>query len=344
VVVQQEASKMRQTFQNRRLSRFKRFAVLVGALTASVFFSCSSKTEIKDSKAAVTAPKPPTSQPIGKTVKMRCYDYGSGELRVYIENQTKDTPDEQLGFEKKLLFSELGIENGKTNTEPLAYFCTHAGYLFWVTSDIVYIKRISIEENRLRVDKVLEIRHTEPDEYAVPGVKVVSADVWCNPKEHWEKITIATLTNTGLFQASQYSLKALVENKPERAIYNFKDENKLQPENRWPENGVSTGLVRVLDDVSFSVIPLGERGKGRVRNFYYIAFEGKQEESIRSRPLSVFTLRPWKKNPGLKNIFEMSKPIRYDKRLGGWVVNLTGEKQDGRILPLFPIVTPEEKD
>jgi len=50
----------------------------------------------------------------------------------------------------------------------------------------------------------------------------------------------------------------------------------------------------------------------------------------------------WKNNPELKNIVDISSPVRYDRSLGGWVVNLTGENQRGKLFQMFPILTPVE--
>ena len=341
MAIKQELSKSLQTPKPKGFCRFKRFVVLAGALASSIFCGCSSNTDIRYNKV-------PASQPTviqqKETVKMRCYDYHNNKLNVYIENVAESRPEKQLGSEKKLNFTELGIAYEKDNVKPLAYFCTHAGYLFWVTADAVYLRRITVSGDAFKVEKILDAKHVEPDEYAVAGVKVVSADVWQNPAEHWEKITVATLTNTGLFQAMRFSEKALINNNPERAIYNLVNDNLLELNERWPEKGVLSGIVRVLDYGRFSIIPLGIKGKGSVRNFYYIELKGKQDEIFRLMKADITTMQPWKRNPQLKNIFEVSKPIRYEKRLGGWVVNLTGEKRNGMILPLFPIVTPFEKD
>ena len=197
-----------------------------------------------------------------------------------------------------------------------------------------------MENDQLRVGKVLNASHIKPDEYAEPGVRVVSADIWRNPDESWENITVATLTNTGLFQAARYSLEALASGNPDRAIFDLT--GSLKKENQWPEKGVSGGIVRVLDNEMFVVIPLGKRGKGSVRSFYNIIFEGERGEPFTERTMGIRMMQLWKNNPELKNIVDISSPVRYDRSLGGWVVNLTGENQRGKLFQMFPILTPVE--
>jgi hypothetical protein len=273
---------------------------------------------------------PPEREP----AKMRCYDYGGKTLMVYVQNETNG---KELGKEVSLDFPQLGIQDGE---EPLAYFCTSSGHLFWVTNDSVYVRRISLEDDQLRVEKVLNASHIKPDEYAEPGVKVISADIWRNPGESWENITVATLTNTGLFQAARYSLEALASGNLDRAIFDLA--SRLKEENRWPEEGVSGGVVRVLDNEMFVAIPLGKRGQGSVRSFYNIIFEGERGKPFTDRTMGISTMKLWKNNPELKNLIGISSSVRYDRSLGGWVVNLTGENQSGKLFQMLPLLTPVE--
>jgi hypothetical protein len=299
--------------------RLRRWAVLAAALITPILcFGCRESRPTDERTAA----------------KVRCYDYGAGKLRVYSEG--KSLPGEELGRETSLSFSSLKI---KGNAEPLAYFCTHSGHLFWVTDERIFIRRISLQDNDTNVEKVLDARHVDPDEYAIPGTKIISADVWRNPVEGFENITVATLSNTGLFQAARYSLVGLARNDTDRAIYDLRA--KLRKGNRWPED-IRRGSLRALDSHTFVAIPLGERGKGVVRNFYHLELTAKRGQTFVSGKIHTETMKLESTAEGLRNIFEITSPIRYNRDLGGWVVNLTGEKMDGSEFPIFPIVTPKK--
>lgn len=314
-----------------KFRRLKKFCLLAASLASIVGSENSvSKADVKRNIPEVASTQP-ASQP---SQRIRCYEYKNKELRVYIEKNTKT--ETETGKEIPLSYSQLNIKDENNNARPLAYFCNHAGYLFWITTDTIYIRRIIIGNEKLGINNVLETKHIEPDEYAVPGVKVVSADVWRNPEAPWENITIATLTNTGLFQAVRYSMEALVKGKPERRILDLT--RKLDAEDRWPERGVVSGAVGVLDGEKFSIIPIGDRRKGNVRMFYHLALEGKG--SFGEKLAGVNTMYLSKNHPGLKNVFGITKPIRYERKLGGWVVNLIGERRDGKVVHIFPVLTP----
>jgi len=308
---------------------FRKYVFLAGMMSASIFFSCQHKTD-------------PRMQKKEAPTRTRCYDYKEKKLRAYFEQDGGSGKNKELGTEHTIQFSKLGITDGRGGAEPLAYFCTHSGHLFWLTSDTIFIKKISRSNGRLEVSDVMRVRHTEPDEYTVPGVRVVSGDIEQNPDSDWEMIAVATLTNHGLFQAARYSRKAIVNNEPERTIYNFRYDNKLSEKDRWPEQGIASGIVRVVGREKFVVIPIGEMGKGNVRNFYFVELKGKQDDSFRSRDGTFYTMHLWEKNPDLKNVFGSSIP-RYDRSSGGWVANLEAETIDGKIRKLFPILTPDEK-
>lgn len=294
--------------------RFKRWAVLAATLFVCAFPGC------KTTQPAVETP----------SANVRCYDYQDKTLRVYTEDAVKES-----GREMPLSFSKLGIEGSE---EPLAYFCTHSGHLFWVTDEHIFIRRISVEGGSLSVNKVLDARHIDPDEYSVSGTKIISADVWRNPDENYENITVATLSNSGLFQAARYSLIGLARNDTDRAIFDLR--RKLKRSNRWPQENVGRGSLRALDSKTFVAIPLGEKGNGDVTKFYHIVLSAKEGERFMTGFVDTDAMRLERTNEGLKNIFEITSPIRYDRDLGGWVVNLMGEKADGSRVPMFPIVTP----
>lgn len=267
---------------------------------------------------------------------MHCYDLDKGRLTVYVEDRAGRSKGE-LGSEMPMNAADLMI---KDSQDPLAFFCTSSGHLLWVTKDTVYVRKLSQDNGSLKASKVLDISHISPDEYAVPGVKVISADIWRNPDARWQEITVATLTNTGLFQAARYSLEGFVKNDQDRAIFDLS--RKLNPENRWPKE-VAGGVVRIIDSEKFVVIPIGEKGKGEVRNFYHIALAGKPGETFYSREMKIDTMKLWMTNPELKNILGLSSPVRYDRQLGGWVANLDGEKANGETFQMFPILTPAVK-
>lgn len=308
---------VRENAQPPKKGGYRKWVVLVPMLALSAF-------NLDCSRHQPAEKKPPI---------MRCYE--GRPLMVYVQDGT--SKGKELGREVSLDFSQLDIQGGE---EPLAYFCTSSGHLFWVTKDTVYVRRISLEDDKLGVDKVLNASHIKPDEYAVPGVKVISADIWRNPDESWENITVATLTNTGLFQAARYSLEASATGNLDRAIFDLA--SSLKEENRWPEKGVSGGVVRVLDNEMFVVIPLGKKGQGSIRSFYNIIFEGERGKSFTDRTMGIRMMKLWKNNPELKNITDISSPVRYDRSLGGWIVNLTGEDQSGKLFQMFPILTPLE--
>ena len=308
---------------------FRKYVLLAGMMSASVLFSCQHKTDPIMHKKEAPA-------------KMRCYDYKEKKLRVYFEQDGGRGKNKELGSEDVIQFSKLRITDGREGAEPLAYFCNHSGQLFWLTSDTIFIKKISISNGKLEVSDVMRVRHTEPDEYAVPGVRVVSGDIEQNPDSDWEKIAVTTLTNNGLFQAARYSRAAMVNNEPERTIYNFRYDNKLSEKDRWPEKGIANGIVRVVGSEKFVVMPIGEKGKGNARNFYFVELKGERDDSFRSRDGIFYTMHLWEKNPDLKNVISSTIP-RYDKSSGGWVANLEAETVDGKIRKLFPILTPEEK-
>jgi len=291
----------------------KRWSVLAGALMLSTpSLDCAKQTQ----------KEPPA--------KMRCYDYQDKELKVYIEEKDQKL-EAELGNERSLGFSQLEIKNGN---DPLAYFCTHDGYLFWITKDEVYIRKIDLQGDSFTVGEVLNAKHTQPDEYAVSGVKVISADIWRNPEEPYEKITLATLTNTGLFQSVRYSLEAIANNDIDRGITDL----ATIKEGPWPKGGISNASVHVLGSEIFVIIPLGEKGKGDITVFYNL--ESKERGPFYRTHALIHTFALTENHPELKNIFAVTSPVRYDKSLGGWVVNLMGEKKDGTEFPIFPIVTP----
>jgi hypothetical protein len=300
-----------------RLRGFKKWTVLAAAV-ALPLFACSKKQ-----------PENHTSSTI------RCYDNKNKQLHSYVENETQDK-SEELGKEFSIDVSQLGV----SDPDPLAFFCTHSGHLFWITNEYVHIRKLSLEKGHIKASKVLDARHVDPDEFQVPGVKVMSADIWRNPDEAWQNLTVATLTNTGLFQIARYSLKGAARNKPDRGIYDLA--SKLKPESRWPRNGVVGGSIRALGNTEFVALPVGEEGKGKVDKFYHISVHVKPGELIASSKLDTTTITPWEVDSDLKNIIEISSPIRYDGSLGGWVVNLVAEKENGETEPVFPIVTPDE--
>lgn len=319
-----------------RPGRFRRFCVLVGILALSAFGNCSSKKhELKKAKPAVT------SQVKKKQLKFRCYNYKDKELRVYVEGSTQTGKERQLGKEHQLHFSQLRIKDEKSNTKPLAYFCNHAGFLFWVTADAVYIKKLDIEKNRLEVSKEKEVRVTHPNEFTEPRNVKVKADIWHNPDEKWENIPVALISNTGFFHVARYSEKAVASGKLDRANIDLKTEEKLSEENRWLNNGVESGVVKVLSSREFSIIPLGVKGKGKVRIgkvlvFYYVKFEGKPGVSFLGMDRDIDTTLLKKRKQNLENIYAIYKPPRFDIEQGGWVVNLLGEDRKGKTIHLFP--------
>lgn len=321
------------TTQVPKSSRFKRFCLLASTLATFLGYGCStSKAEVGKPKVGAAS----SSQSAQNSDKMRCYDYKEKEMKVYIEKSAKS--DQEIGMEIPLHFSKLEIKDEKNNSVPLAFFCTHDGHIFWITAEAVYIRRITLLNDKLEVKKILEAKHTEPDEYAVSGVKVVSADIWRKPDESWQNITVATLTNTGLLQASRYSLEDMAKSDAKRGILDLA--RKLKKENRWPEKGIVGGVIGVLDGDKFSAIPIGERHRGNVRNYYYIVLEGDDGAPFEKRDFGVRTLKLSGDHPGLKNVFGITKPIRYDRKLGGWVVNLIGERKDGKVVHIFPVLTP----
>ncbi len=265
-----------------------------------------------------------------ETPDMRCYDYENNMISVYVEGNN----GKELGKELPLRVSQLAVKD--ENEKPLAYFCTHSGHIFWVTKDTVYIRKLSFQDGMFVTTKLLENSHIKPDEYAVPGVRVVSADIWQNPDAPWEKITVATLTNTGLFQAARFSVQDMVDNTPDRAIYNLK-KSKLGKE-RWPENGVKGAYVKVLDSRMFTAIPLGEKGKGSVRNFYNISFTGNEERPLVKQGLEIEIVQIGLKYQHIRNITGITIGVRHDKGLGGHIVNMSAENLDGGISPIFSIV------
>lgn len=333
-----------------RFNRFKRFCTLVGILATTTFGGCSSnKPDLSKGKPAIS------SKEKKKQLRFRCYDYKDKKLRVYIEDKSKQSRGKETGREEQIDFSSLGIKDKEKNLKPLAYFCNHNGYLFWVSTDTVYIKKIKVEKEKLIVSKVLEVNHLEPDEFVVPGVKVVSADIWKNPDANWEKIVVATLSQTGLFQASRYSLKSQINEEPERRIINLMYDNELENEDRWKDEGIAGATVSVLNDREFSAIPIGVKGKGNVQNIYYIVFTGKPGESLRLDKWDAEAIMLTDGNPNLINIFKITKPVRYEKSKGGWCVNLLGElgmkkngklirlKKKEKLIRLFPSLTPKKE-
>lgn len=321
------AEKRRELFRERILPAIgrsiRKYAVLVSLMGMTLNAGCPGQTA-----------KPEASK--GEKSHYSCYDYKDGILRVYVEKDPKKMG--RLGQEFPLQFSELGItEKG----EPLAYFCTYSGHLFWVTPEDVHIRKISIEKGTVKVEKVLDERHVDPDEYKVPGTRVISADIWHNPEERWQRITVATLTNTGLFQAARYSVDAQIDDNPKRGIYNLMYDNHLKKRNRWPQSGIKSGAIGILSGNEFSIIPLGEQGKDSVVVFYYI--ENKGADLFSTEKWNFHPIRLTDGNPDLKNIFAITKPIRYEKKYGGWIVNLLGERANETMMPLFPQLIPVKK-
>ncbi|MCI0503605.1 hypothetical protein L0Y65_02730 [Candidatus Micrarchaeota archaeon] len=261
----------------------------------------------------------------------RCYGFGQDSLKVYVESGRRGSSE--LGQELALSSPKLGVEG-----EPLASFCTSSGHLISVNRDKVFIRRLRYANGALSVDRILESTHTAPDEYAVPGVRVVSADIWRNPDAPYDQITIATITNTGLFQAARYSLEGVASNNPDHGLFDLT--RKIQVQNRWPEHDVAAASVHVLDSEMFAVVPLGERGKGAVRGFYNIVFTGKRGTPFYSREMDIRTMKLHANFPELQNVFEISEATRYDRSLGGWIINLRGERADGSDFPIFAILTP----
>ncbi len=304
-------------------NRFKRLCLAAGLLAASIFGNCTKETQ--------------------REHETRCYGLKNGNLSVYVDRKNKSSLNNELGEEQQIDFSKLNLADNKDNREPLAYSCTHSGHLFWVTKDTVYIKKLSLIGERFAIAKVLDAKHVDPSEYSKESVRIVSADIWNNPDEKYDQITIATLTNTGLLQASLYSLKDLVNQTPQRAILNFVNDNVLDLKNKWPDKDVSAGAVNILDRYRFSVIPLGEKGKGSVRSMYYVEFGGKAGESLKARKWSVEAIQIWDGNPTLKNIFRIVAPVRFKKEEGGWFVDLQGEKEDGNLIDMVPLILKDEE-
>lgn len=339
----------RKIFGSDRWNRFKRFCVLVGILTLPFLSSCSKSDTQKRLTQKPTKTIVDRRQAKTKLPKIQCYDYKDKVLRVYVEDKPK-RKGQELGSEYPLHFSKIGI-NKKGDSEPLAYFCTNNGHLFWVTADTVYIKKISFENQSFRVTHEFKEEHTYPDEhkdeyskehkgkYSKP--RVISADILRSPDLHWRNIPVATLTDTGIFQVARYSPLAMARGKPDRAIVRLRHDNDIDVKNRWPAKGVAGGVVHVLSSKEFSVIPLGVKGEGEVRNFYYIALV--KGEVFRSRNWVTATMTPWKRNPELHNIFKITKPVRWDEESGGDVVNFLFETKDAKVLQLFKMVTPDDE-
>jgi len=260
----------------------------------------------------------------------RCYDYQNGSLKVYVENGNANP--RELGTETSVGRAELAVAG-----EPLAYFCTNSGHILYVSEDTVYIRKLSPRGGGFGVERILEYRHTAPDEYGVPGVQVVSADIWRNPDAPYERLTVATLTNTGIVQASRYSLEGVASNDPDHGLFDLT--RKLRDDLRWPR-GVSSATVHVLDSEEIAVVPIGERGKGSSRIFYHIAFAGDGSKPLYSRMMDIQTMKVFDNFPDLRNIFEVSEGVRFDRSLGGWIINLRGERADGSTFPIFAILTP----
>ncbi|MBN1169979.1 hypothetical protein JXA56_03060 [Candidatus Micrarchaeota archaeon] len=246
--------------------------------------------------------------------KFRCYDYKDQTLRVSLGD---------MEYPMKIV-----------EEDPLDYFCTYSGHLFWLTNNHLHVKKLSIKGTAVEAEELFKDKHTRPDEYNVPGVSILSGDIWDNPGTEWENITIATITNTGMFQAIRYSLPDIANNTPDRAT---KELSLLSEKNRW-SSVVADAVVKIIGEELFVVISTGKKGEAEVKKFYNISFEGPKGSRFSERMMAVTPKELWMLYPDLHNIAEISSPIRYDSGLGGWVVNLAGENQNGELFPMFPIV------
>ena len=243
--------------------------------------------------------------------KFRCYDYQDQTLRVHVGDN--EYP--------------LRIDG----EQPMDYFCTNSGHLFWLTKDYLYVKKLSRRGSKIDMEELFKDKHTSPDEYAVEGVKVVSGDIWDNPTANWENVNIATITNTGFFQTVRYSLSDIANNNPDRGT---KELSMLSELNRWPGTAADAS-VRIVGEEHFVVVPTGEKGKGEFKKFYVISFEGEKGSRFYGRMVSVTAKNLPLLYTDLHNIVEITSPIRYDRSQSGWVVNLLGERQDGSTFPIL---------
>lgn len=252
----------------------------------------------------------------------RCYDAQAETIRVY--SGTKEKGSEKIVRTKNL---------GTPPLQPLSVFCNNEGFLFLVDRDYVRIRRLLLKNGRISGKKVLDAKHTSASEYLEKEVAVIDADIWSNPSAGWKEITVATLTNTGLIQLSTYSHEGEADNDFNTAIY---DLGLLPEPRRWPKN-VSGGVVRLLGRDEISVIPLGKKGSAQVDRFYHIRFLG--EGLLIERRMSIHTMRPPAEN--VENIFEISRPVRFDRQHGGWIVDLVGEQESGKTINIYPMLRPE---
>jgi hypothetical protein len=257
---------------------------------------------------------------------IRCYDYTNKTLHVHLSKKG----NLELGTTHKISLSNLGFKD----SNPLYYYCTRSGHLFWLTPTKIHVRRITRDNEGFSTREVISAVHTKPDEYKDPEVKIIDGHIGGDPTENWQKIRIATLSNTGIFQVTTLSLNSLAKDKPNRAIFNFMNDNDVDPKFRWPEKNTSGGIVRVLNNSEFSIIPFGIKGSGTVRNFYYLKVDG----DLRSGDWSLGTMQPWKTNPKLKNIYKVE--TRYEEASGGHIGNFQCETNDNKSLTLLQTLTP----
>ncbi len=278
------------------------------ALAATLSCNNSNKTSIPSAIPAAS------SAPLVEQApdRIRCYDQKDGTM--FVNTGSKET---------KFSLKDIGVEK-----DSMDFFCTDEGYLFWVTDRQISIRKFDSG----KFDSVLDFRYITPPEYSYPEGKspvVSDATIWKNPKANWEDITVATITEDGILQISRHSLSDYTENHPNRTIFEFARNNL------WPDN-LSKIDLKLIDQETMVLLFAGQKGAARITHYHTLRYKGALGERFEGRGILLRTHDLKVQNPGLRNIFDISRPTYFDNSLGGWVTDLQGENYAGKPMPILP--------
>jgi len=239
---------------------------------------------------------------------MQVLEAKNGQLNILISG--KD------GKSKSYSVSLSSLFKGQIPAGTILKVASGGNDSLWVVTDKdIYsttIFRLGNGKFSARVDQKWSHTITLP-EYKHPPGDVIAADIL----QHKKRIYVATISNTGIFQAFII---------PASGQYLLSEKFNIPVSlPGWPKN-VSGALIRLLSPDDFSIIPIGSDPV-----IQYIRKAPGYDEGlpIETKPLELDHLG----TP--VRILRAIEPIHFDPNRGGWVVTLECQMKNGSVQPVF---------
>lgn len=305
--------------------------VATGLLTA--FFSCSGPMLDVPKNQEVKKIETPSSD-VPK-VQVNCGRVVVDGGKVFLEVSEANVP--LYHTEDKVLsdLSHLWLDP----KAPLDYFCNNRNELIWLSADSIDFLKINPFSGRFGVSQepILGISYKDVIEYKLDGARVIAGAILKDPSFPWDKIPIATITNTGVLQVGTYSMNTFYTGEHDRFLYDLKSSQVIPEEQRWPKEGVERAVVSIIDPKNICVIPLGDSWQS-VKYFYLVHYTGNSYKELSD--VIVLTMIPQSRAPGLRNIISATSP-KYNPAEGKGLHVLLEYETTGGASSIIAVLLPD---